>query len=193
MFIWVNDMATLQTLITDTTKLLKLEKGGTVFQFNSMKDENTAVMYDGSEHAMSSTGWELYADPVDFDFCRTDCKRQVDLAAGAARARYVTDAPGQDAVYLDKKAEAIAFKDAGYPEAEIANYPYMNAEKIAQGFATGQEAADSIIAIAAGWAQLAASIEQARLSGKNSIDAAGDDDAAIEAAALAAIAILDAI
>ena len=44
-----------------------------------------------------------------------------------ARARYITIAPGQDATYAAKYADAAAYAAAGYP-ADTSNYPWIEAE-----------------------------------------------------------------
>lgn len=118
-----------------------------------------------------------------------NAKAAIDQAAGAARTRYITDVPGQQAVYVRKLEQAHAFVDAG----GVGDMPpYIAAEAAATG-ADPLVAAQSILAIAAQWDDvLSPAIEGARLAGKRAVDAAlsaadVNDAYQIAAAALAAI------
>ncbi len=113
---------------------------------------------------------------------------EVDQAAGAARARYITTAPGQEAVYMLKLEQARAYQAAGYAGAVP---ELIQAEADALGV-TAQEAADLILATAAAWTAKAAQIERIRRGRKAEIEAAADV-AAIEAARQAAITELAAV
>ncbi len=121
----------------------------------------------------------------------------IDAAAGGARARYITVAPGQEATYLLKEAQARAYKIAGYPSASVADYQMVNAESQAVYGATPtaaeiQTATDTIIAQADAWIGKAAQIEQARIGGKRDVSNAADLTD-VEAALAAAIAELGAL
>lgn len=85
----------------------------------------------------------------------------IDGAAGAARLRYITDVPGQQATYLVKASEAAAFlAGAATPG------PYLQAEAEATG-QTPRAAAQQIIAVQTYWgAHIGPAIEKARRSGK---------------------------
>lgn len=120
----------------------------------------------------------------------------IDAEAGAARARYITVAQGQDATYLSKAEDARAYKSAGYPAANVADYPYVQAEAEAvhgpaPTAAQVQAVTDNILAIAAAWAVKGAAIERARISGKLAVSAAVDV-AGVETARAAAVAELGA-
>ena len=119
---------------------------------------------------------------------RAGALRAVDQAAGAARARYITTAPGQEAVYMLKLEQARAYQAAGYAGAVP---ELIQAEADALGV-TAQEAADLILATAAAWTAKAAQIERIRRGRKAEIEAAADV-AAIEAARAAALAELAAV
>lgn len=110
----------------------------------------------------------------------------IDAAAGAARARYITVAPGQEATYLMKGQQARDYAAAGYS----GPVPLMvAAEQAAAGDASPQAAADRIIAEEAAWSAKAAQIEQERRTRKIAVAAAADAEAvaAIRAAAEAAL------
>lgn len=118
----------------------------------------------------------------------------IDAAAGAARARYITVAPGQEATYMLKAEQARAYKAAGYPAASLAAYPMVEAEAhaingAAPTAAQSQAAADGIIAQADAWIAKAAQIERSRITGKRAVTAA-IDVAAVEVARAAAEADL---
>lgn len=109
----------------------------------------------------------------------------IDHEAGVARARYITIAPGQEATYLLKSAQAIAFKAGGY----LGSVPGLVQAEIDATGTTAQAATDAILAQQAAWEYKAAQIESARRRGKvaagNAVGAAG-----VEAAQVAAIAEL---
>ena len=114
----------------------------------------------------------------------------IDKSAEVARLRYITDGAGQASVYQEKSKEADAYILAGYP-ADLSTWPFIQAEVNATGL-SNTAAADAIVAQRDAWIVLGASIEEARLSGKNAVDAASDETG-IDAARDAAIAALDAI
>lgn len=86
----------------------------------------------------------------------------IDAGAGAARARYITIAPGQEATYLLKAAQATAYAAGGYSGIVPG---LVQAEVDATG-ATPQLACDAILAQQAAWETIAARIESARRRGK---------------------------
>lgn len=93
----------------------------------------------------------------------------IDEAAGAARSRYLTVTPGQDATYSAKYADAKAFALAGYPDAQIDSYPWVKAEAVAMG-GTPRAAAEGIKNVGDAWnTYLGPAIEGARIGGKDSL------------------------
>ncbi len=121
---------------------------------------------------------------------KADAVARVDRAAGAARARYITTTPGQEAVYALKREQAAAYQAAGYP-ADTTGYPLIAAESAATGV-TPTQAADTILATAAQWIALAAAIEQLRQGAKAAI-AVDVDAVTVAAEADDAVTQLDAI
>jgi len=128
---------------------------------------------------------------LDLDAARQHAKVVVDDKATEVRKRFISSGAGQEMIYLRKEQEAQAFKDAGYPEANIADYPLVEAEAVATDD-TGQQAADAILAQAAIWVAAGANIERERRAGKIVIDQQLGE-AGINAAMNNAIAALDAI
>jgi hypothetical protein len=125
-------------------------------------------------------------------------QRDIDRAAGEARLRYITDVPGQQAVYLTKLAEATAYLAAYALDPQSIAPPHIAAEATATE-STPLAVAQQVAGLGALWTEgLSPAIEAARLGGKRSVTlATGADDeaiaAAIEAARVAALAALDAI
>lgn len=169
-----------------------------------------AVEITDAEHAAlltaQSIGKRIEADangyPVAVDPPRpilsevlTAALTAIDAAAGAARARYITTADGQESTYLLKSADADRYKAAGYPAAQIASYPWVLAKAramvAAPAAADYQAAADLIIATRDAWVVKGAAIEEARERGKAAVSAAVDV-AGVETARAAAVAELGA-
>lgn len=92
----------------------------------------------------------------------------IDKAAGEARKRYVTVAPGQSATYVAKALEAERYMAAGAP-LDMTGYPLVKAEMDALGYADGRTAATNILQARDSWLQKGAQIELLRLKYKNLI------------------------
>lgn len=110
----------------------------------------------------------------------------IDAAAGAARVRYITDVPGQQATYLRKYQQAQdCLRDSTVG-------PYVRDEAEATG-TTFQEAAQNIVAIADQWdGVVGPAIEKARRIGKLAVaDALTNED--VEARRQATLKALAAI
>lgn len=122
---------------------------------------------------------------------RADVKPALDAAAGKARARYITIAEGQEMTYNQKHVESLAFRNAGYPEADLSNYPFVSGEA-RRLKSTGQAGADFIIAMADQWRGLAAYIEDTRLDAKADIDAETNWEL-IQGIADKAVAVLESV
>ena len=94
----------------------------------------------------------------------------VDIAAGNARARYITTVQGQEAVYTEKMRQAKAYRDAGFP-ADTTGYEMIVAEFNARETSL-EEAALFIIAKANEWNNvLSPQIELLRVGTKNKLNA----------------------
>lgn len=136
------------------------------------------------------------AIPRDLALLKEQAKAAVNDAAGKARLRYITSAPGQEVTYKLKLEQAQACQAAGYPAddgtiyAPGGAYSLVGAEMLANGWTDPQQAADFIIATAQAWEIKAAQIETERRKGLVAIDAAADGPAALAArdAAVAALA-----
>lgn len=100
---------------------------------------------------------------------RTWASTEIDAAAGAARARFITVAEGQDATYQAKYADALAFTRAGYPDGAGTQYPWVKKEAEAIG-GTLRDAADGIRAVGDPWNMvIGPAIEGVRIAGKRQL------------------------
>ena len=104
---------------------------------------------------------------------------QIDAAAGEVRARLLTMAPGQEAVYRAKLAEAEQLVDRGsLPASSI---PILAAEAKATGLPVRTLAGD-VLERAEEWHQKAAPIEAKRIAAKRAVREASTREDKIEAA-----------
>lgn len=109
------------------------------------------------------------APPTDADEAyKREARRQIDAAAGRARARYITVSPGQDATYIAKYDQAQRYLAAG-PAVILSDYPWVEVEAQATGV-SGTEAATRIKALGDAWANvIGPAIEGRRIAGKDGI------------------------
>lgn len=113
---------------------------------------------------------------VTLDQTKTDAYNAIDTAAGVARSRYLTIAPGQEVVYMAKSVQANAYKSAGYDFSHLSDYLWIIAECNSQGADTTdatavQKVVDGILATEAAWSVVGSKIEQIRLGAKIKIAA----------------------
>lgn len=105
------------------------------------------------------------------------------------RQHFVTPLTGQEMIYMAKASSASAF--LADPTPTQAKYPLIYAE-VGLTAPDAAGVAQVFAAKAAAWTQLAAAMENARLTGEAGIRAAADEDG-INQALWAATAALDAI
>lgn len=86
-----------------------------------------------------------------------------------ARQTFITDLPGQDAIYLAKENEAVSYLAASNPV--LADYPLLAAE-VGITAATATELANMWITMAQQWRTIAAQLEAARMTANASIGSA---------------------
>jgi len=159
-----------------------------------MLSTTKAPAHDGM--FFDGTAWyDLQPAPIS-DLVKSK-KLDIDTEAGKTRAKYITVAPGQEATYISKEKQARDYVAAGYPSANVVQYPYVLAEAesiygLNPTAAQIKTECDNIIAQANAWAVLGATIERVRRTGKIAVSAAADA-AAIESAAATAIAELQAL
>ena len=121
-----------------------------------------------------------------------EAQRQIDEAAGAARLRYITDVPGQQAVYMVKLQEATAYLVAHGLDDQATVPPYIAAEATSVGMAPVL-VATQVVQLGTLWnEQLGPAIEGARLGGKRAVQDAATVEA-VAAALAAALSVLQAL
>jgi len=85
---------------------------------------------------------------------------------GTTRQAYITDLPGQDAIYQAKETEAKAYIDD--PSPNMAGYPMLAAETGITA-ATPTELANLWITMGTQWRSVAAQVEAARMTANAAI------------------------
>lgn len=153
------------------------------------RDGSGAVVGRFAAPQEDATEWvEEAALAPDLGVLRGNAAAMIDAAAGSARARYITVAPGQEATYLLKAQAAQAFAAAGFTGPVP---PFVAAEADAAGVSPA-DAAAAILAQENTWLAIAVEIERHRRGGKVAVASAANE-AAVTAAAGAAVAALAAI
>lgn len=100
-------------------------------------------------------------------------KARIDREAGNARLRYITEAPGQTGVYLEKMKQAAMFLENNPTSME--GYEYIIGEAEARNISY-TEAAELINNIANLWnRQISPVIEKTRIEAKNQLDLLNED------------------
>ena len=110
---------------------------------------------------------------ISLDSLRERESRRIDQIAGALRARFLTDIPGQDATYTEKLADCRAYIAAENPV--LSDHPWVAAEAEAQAL-DATAAAQNVVTTYVQWRALGVAIEQVRLSIKRLIRDAADID-----------------
>lgn len=103
----------------------------------------------------------------DMGAIRTALHAQVDASAGAVRALFITDVPGQAQTYEKKEDEARRYTTGADPS----QFPFLNAEAAVRGVTINQVQAE-VLAQVAMLTPMAALIEAHRINAKNIISAA---------------------
>ncbi len=108
---------------------------------------------------------------------RQDMLNHIDVKAGAVRASYITDVPGQQITYMLKAEQAQKFASKGFAGAP----PSLIAGEAAASGVSARQAAQAILREEELWTQLAAGIEQIRRAGKIAVQSAPSELAAQQA------------
>lgn len=108
---------------------------------------------------------------------RDQWKVQIDNQAEAARLKWITKGYGQAIVYALKADEARRFKASPPAEPNPADWPFLSAEVGITG-ASLELVANAIVTIADQWIQIAAAIENLRLTRKGMVEEALDEQEA---------------
>lgn len=102
---------------------------------------------------------------------RAKAVAQVNQMIGDTRLLFITDIPGQGAIYAEKEAEAIDYLSHDPEPTDLTPYPFIDQEMIATGM-TGYECAQLFLNMAALWRPLGAQLEGLRIGYNQQINAA---------------------
>ena len=105
---------------------------------------------------------------------KTEAMDLIDIKCGAARAAYITSAPGQEITYMLKERDARAYLEAGSPY-DATPYPLIYSEAQATE-TTPHNAAQIIVQMAQQWQMIAAAIEGKRIYWKRQISGSLDEN-----------------
>lgn len=100
------------------------------------------------------------------DTIKAELCAKVDAEAGQVRLRYITDAPGQQMVYQEKRREAEEYLSLG----ASAITPHLVAEAQLLGI-TVDAMAQQVLQASIAWASVSPTIETTRLAAKAAINA----------------------
>lgn len=106
------------------------------------------------------------------DWIKSKAIGEVGTEIGAYRLNFITDLPGQEAIYQAKRDEAARYITEGRP-ADLTDFPLLRAE---EGITapTASDLADLWIGMDIQWRNIAADLEKIRMTAVKSINAATD-------------------
>jgi hypothetical protein len=111
----------------------------------------------------------LFEVMEDLSEVKSKLHASIDKRAGEVRLLFITDAPGQDMVYQQKRREAEAY--LANPSIDPQEIPHIAAEATAQGVSLSDKATE-IIGQSSMWATVSAVIEARRLTAKSAVTSA---------------------
>jgi hypothetical protein len=115
------------------------------------------------------------------DAARDWARKEIDSAAGTARGRFLTLAPGQESIYQAKYTEALAFCCADAKD-DSAMFPWIAAEALTTGVPI-RAVAERIRRKGDAWAQnYGPRIEALRVAGKDQLESLMDIGEIVKAA-----------
>jgi hypothetical protein len=110
-------------------------------------------------------------EPVELARSKGDVLNRVETKIKRVRQQYITDLPGQDAIYEAKRQEAIAYLAESPEPATLIEYPMIAAE-VGTTAPTAHELAQLWLNMNVQWKTIAATLESIRVPANASIDAA---------------------
>lgn len=102
---------------------------------------------------------------------KASAKAEINQLAGEARSRFITVIPGQEMLYMEKKAEAVRWLEAQSPN--LQDYPLLAAE-VGLTAADAPALANLWMQMAAQWSVAASIIEGMRLAYIANVNGAAD-------------------
>lgn len=120
-------------------------------------------------------------EPGSLKEARVNAGVEIHTSVLKKRLAYVSNFPGQDAVYSAKEAEALRYMAEASPDPS--DYPFLSAE-VGKTAATMADLATLWVSMGTAWRQAASVIESARMTAKADLAEAAtvaDVDAAMQA------------
>ncbi|MEM7751809.1 MAG: hypothetical protein AAF230_00250 [Pseudomonadota bacterium] len=102
---------------------------------------------------------------------RANAIEAVNAAARTVRLRFVTDIPGQEMIYSEKRSEAAAFVSITPSPIDLTPYPFIAAE-VGITAPSAYEVAQLYLNLAAQWIEAGSALEAIRLGAVQSIETA---------------------
>lgn len=107
-------------------------------------------------------------ETINFETAKQEAQAAIDVAAGLARKRFITDIPGQAEVYREKYEQALDFLSCP-GQVRYADYPLLEVDcKILD--IPMKDIADNVVKRRSNWLTNMTAIESLRLSGKYNVD-----------------------
>lgn len=106
-------------------------------------------------------------ETITFETAKDEAQQSIDIAAGLARKRYITDIPGQAEVYREKYEQALDFLSSS-GQVRYADYPLLDVESKILDIPM-KNIAENVVKCRSVWMTKIAAIESLRLSGKYNI------------------------
>ena len=140
------------------------------------QEDGTWKAYDisGSQSAAIDAAVQSIIDNYDpLPIAQQEAIDRVNQAVSSAREKFATYLPFQSESYMQKYQDCDRFRAAGYPEADIANYRYVNARATRRN-TTGKLAIQDVLTLGDKWLQLLFEIEDLRDNYNDQIKAETD-------------------
>ena len=171
-------------IIARTIYLENIQPYELIEQLNvNVKDHESCIEGDYSKDEYKIEGGAAVALPPSTDTTdieaelrrfRSFAVREIDVLRGETRAKFITVIPGQEAMYISKRNEALGLILEG-ETADPLEFPLL-ASEVGTTASTIYEVAQIVLNLNWEWKQLAKIIEQASLQAKNNIAAAQSVD-----------------
>lgn len=102
-------------------------------------------------------------------FHKSEAINEIKLRISEERLKYITDMPGQEAIYQDKRLEALDYIAAGSPT-DLTDYPMLQSE-VGITASTAYELAQMWLNLNLLWKSIASSLEGIRMTANVAVEA----------------------
>lgn len=142
------------------------------------KDDENAWIEISHANPTPQVGWLYHRDTglfgplteevIIFDQAKVVARHEIDVAAGVARKRFISDIPGQSEIYREKYEQAIDFLSSA-EQVRYADYPLLEVESKVLDVPM-KNVAETIVKRRSKWITKISAIESLRLYGKYNLD-----------------------